>query len=87
MEIRQLDQFRKLLREASGVFVITDVARPPIAHNAACAWLNHNNFVTKVVEGNNRTGRYYWFASLEQARLKMRVRRCQQCHAQDATTR
>lgn len=58
-ELITLGAFRQAISEADRI-VIDDGARPsPIVHHPECSFVKEESFTEKVLENQNRSGRYY----------------------------
>ena len=66
-EIRTLEEFRGVTGQPVGVIVVTDTTWESKAHRTDCPYVTESNFTTRVVEGRNRNGRYYYFFRYDDA--------------------
>lgn len=84
-EIRTLEEFRGVTKQTVGVIVVTDTTWESKAHRTDCLYVNEANFTTKVVEGRNKNGRYYYFLRYEDAAQLADARQCRLCSAGDTS--
>ena len=65
--------------------MVTDTAWEAKAHRTDCPYVTEANFTTKVVEGRNKNGRYYYFLRYEDAAQQTGARQCRLCSAGDTS--
>jgi len=59
-----------------GVIVVTDTVQGRTAHPVSCTTPEASHFVEKVIVGDRPNGRYYWAASLPEARRDLDAEPC-----------
>ena len=77
--IETLSEFRLLQGQPTGVIVITDNGSDAKAHRTNCQCLSEKNFKKKVVAGERKGGRYYFFVRFDDAERELNARWCKSC--------
>lgn len=78
-EIRTLTEYRVVSGLMVGAIVITDHANGDKVHRPSCVHVNEARLSQKVVENQNRNGRYYHYLRIEDAERELGARRCAKC--------
>ncbi|HYC11221.1 MAG TPA: DUF6308 family protein [Nitrososphaerales archaeon] len=77
-EIASIKEFRRVIARAEGVIVIT-TTRPPRAHSPLCDLVSDDRFVENTSLGEGKKAKYYWSASLFEARRDFGAVGCKRC--------
>jgi hypothetical protein len=72
-EISDFEELRKLRLADEGYFVITDTARPAIAHRVNAKCIIADSFNVKVVINKRKQVSYYWVGSLVAAAIGLAI--------------
>jgi hypothetical protein len=75
-ELLTRDDFREALYGGEGVIVVVDVVQGRTVHPVHCPTLDVSDFVEKVIANERRNGRYYWAASIAEARRELDAQPC-----------
>jgi hypothetical protein len=78
-ELTTFDEFRQARLGDTGLIVVADVARPAIAHKLNGPCISADKFKTKVLLGENSTGKYYWVDSFPTAAMELKASACKIC--------
>jgi hypothetical protein len=78
-EIRTLAEYRALSGLAIGAIVITDNATGDKVHRPSCAYITGAAFSEKVLDNENRNGRYYHYLRIEDPERELGAARCKTC--------
>ena len=67
-------------REDCGVIVVADGTRlPPKAHTPLCSFVKEESFVQKVLANGGKEGVYFFFETLQKARVVVDAKPCGHC--------
>jgi hypothetical protein len=75
-ELLKMEDFYDAILGGEGYVVITDAAKPAIAHPPHCPSLQGEHFKEKVVRNAGRSGRYFWVATRTEAREELAADHC-----------
>ena len=78
-ELATFDDFRRARLDDLGLIVITDTARPPIAHRLNGRCISADNFRAKVMPDGKATGKYYLVDSFSSAAVEFGASACKIC--------
>jgi hypothetical protein len=80
--IETLAAFRRHKAGSRGVIVVADGTRlPPKAHTPACSFVKDESFAEKVLTNGGKEGVYFFFETLDEARVIVDAKPCGHCGA------
>jgi len=77
-EMTSVKEFRRVVARAEGVIVIIGT-KPPKAHSPLCDLVSDDRFVENTSLGEGKKAKYYWRASLIEARRDFGAVGCKKC--------